>query len=63
MRDRPDTEKEQYRASCLNVRHSIEMIESSLIIQHDEEQGLAVVGAMYHIDTGEVEFLTDDNEV
>ena len=50
-------ETDPYKASCLNVQHSIEVIESSLAIQHDEELGLAVVGAMYHIDTGEVEFL------
>ena len=46
-----------YEASCLNVRHSIEEIESSLIIQHDEEAGLKVVGAIYDIESGEVCFL------
>ena len=46
-----------YEASCLNVRHSIEAIESSQIIRHDEEEGLRVLGAVYDIETGEVHFL------
>ncbi|HAE45042.1 MAG TPA: carbonic anhydrase [Lachnospiraceae bacterium] len=46
-----------YEASCLNVRHSIEAIESSLIIRHDEEEGLKVIGAVYDIESGEVQFL------
>ena len=45
-------------ASCLNVRHSVQEIEKSLCI-HDikTETGLRVVGAMYHIEDGSVEFL------
>lgn len=47
-----------YEASCLNVKHSIEMIESSIVIQLDEEEeGLQIVGAMYDIKTGEVTFM------
>lgn len=49
--------KDPYKASCLNVKRSIDLIESSLIIQKDEEKGLRVLGAMYDIETGEVEFL------
>ena len=32
------------------------MIESSLEIQKDEEDGLRVVGAIYHIENGTVDF-------
>lgn len=46
-----------YEASCLNIRHSVEAIESSKIIQHDEEEGLRVIGAIYDIESGEVRFL------
>lgn len=51
-------ETDPYRASCLNVRHSREVIESSLTIcKNEEENGLKVVEAIYHIDTGLVEVL------
>lgn len=51
-------ETDDYRASCLNVAHSIQIIESSLEIQREEaEDGLRVVGAMYRIESGLVEFL------
>ncbi|MDO4803491.1 MAG: carbonic anhydrase [Lachnospiraceae bacterium] len=46
-----------YEASCLNVRHSVQVIESSQIIRHDEEEGLKVLGAVYDVETGEVHFL------
>ena len=47
-----------YKASCLNVRHSVQEIEKSLCIHNiEEETGLRVVGAMYHIEDGSVEFL------
>ena len=51
-------ETDPYKASCLNVRHSVQEIEKSLCI-HDikAETGLRVVGAMYHIEDGSVEFL------
>lgn len=51
-------ETDDYKACCLNVKHSIETIESSLEIQYDEkEYGLRVIGALYHLEDGEVEFL------
>ena len=51
-------EKDPYKASCMNVRHSVQEIEKSLCIHHmEEENGLRVVGAMYHIEDGSVEFL------
>ncbi len=49
-------EKNDYRAALLNVRQSVRIIESSLEIQKDEEEGLMVVGAMYKLDDGTVEF-------
>ena len=51
-------EKNEFKACCLNVRHSCEVIERSLKIQKDEKEfGLQVLGAIYHLDSGEVEFL------
>ena len=51
-------EKDEVRACCLNVKHSCEIIEHSLQIQKDErEYGLKVLGAIYHLESGEVEFL------
>ncbi|MBP3876752.1 MAG: carbonic anhydrase [Lachnospiraceae bacterium] len=49
--------KDPYKACCLNVKRSIDLIESSLVIRKDEEEGLAVIGAMYDIETGKVEIL------
>ena len=51
-------ETDRYKASCLNVRHGVETIrrefgkESGLSME-----GLEIVGAMYHVETGEVEWL------
>ena len=53
-------ETDDYRACCLNVKHSIKMIEESLEIRQEEEHGLQVIGALYHLNTGEVEFLPRD---
>lgn len=51
-------EKDDYRACCLNVQRSVAMIEHSLDIQHlEEEDGLRVMGALYHLEDGRVEFL------
>lgn len=51
-------EKDDYRACCLNVRRSVRVIEESLDIQREEhEHGLKVLGALYRLSTGEVEFL------
>ncbi|MGN0616294.1 carbonic anhydrase [Ruminococcus flavefaciens] len=51
-------EKDEVKACCLNVKHSCELIEHSLQIQKDErEYGLKVLGAIYHLESGEVEFL------
>ncbi len=51
-------EKNEFNACCLNVKHSCKIIEHSLQIQKDEQEyGLKVLGAIYHLETGKVEFL------
>lgn len=51
-------EKDERKACEKNVWQSIQMIEHSLEIHHIEDEiGLRVVGAMYDIETGEVEFM------
>lgn len=50
-------EKNEFRACCLNVAHSVEVIDSNVDIKHLEEEGLMVVGAIYHLEDGRVEFL------
>lgn len=50
-------ERDPYRASCLNVKHCVSTIESSLMIQQEEKEGLVVAGAIYDIETGEVKLL------
>lgn len=50
-------ETDDYTACCLNVRHSIKMIEESLEIQQEEQHGLRVCGALYRLEDGRVEFL------
>ena len=48
-------EKDDYTACCLNVRHSVKMIEDELKIS--DEQDIKVCGALYHLEDGRVEFL------
>lgn len=51
-------EADACKASCLNVKHSVEKIESGLgIPAGGEKNGVKVVGAIYHIEDGSVEFL------
>ena len=50
-------ETDDFKACCLNVQRSIDMIEHSLEIHQIEEEGLRVVGAVYHIEDGRVEFI------
>ncbi|NLT10497.1 MAG: carbonic anhydrase [Ruminococcus sp.] len=51
-------EKDEVKACCLNVKYSCDIIEHSLQIQKDEkEYGLKVLGAIYHLESGRVEFL------
>lgn len=51
-------ETDGYKASCLNVEHGIRKIKENLPGLNDENsQGPKVVGAVYHINDGHVEFL------
>ena len=51
-------ETDDYKAACLNVRHGVEEIKNAFK-EHPEIQSdeLAVIGAVYHIDTGIVDWL------
>ncbi len=50
-------ETDNLKACCLNVEHSIHRIESNLDIRRmEKEKGLKVMGAVYHIEDGRVEF-------
>ncbi len=49
-------EKDEEKACWLNVRHSISVIENSLAITKEEEHGLKVIGAVYRLEDGAVEF-------
>ncbi len=56
-------EKDAFKASCLNVRHGVERIRHELEIHPiEDEKGLEVIGAIYHIEDGTVEFLPDGEE-
>lgn len=51
-------ESDPYLAACLNVKSCEVEIEASLEIQKVEHQeGLRVIGAMYHLENGVVDFL------
>jgi len=49
-------EKDEYKACCLNVRRSVSLIEEGLK-EMVEKGELKVCGAVYHIDSGKVEFM------
>ena len=49
-------ETDAYKACCLNVRHSMAIIEHSFAIHQAEEAGLRVIGAVYHLENGHVDF-------
>lgn len=50
-------EKDEVKASCLNVQNSVAVIREDPEVKHLEENGLKVMGALYHLESGEVEFL------
>ena len=51
-------EKDPYKAACMNVKVCEKEIEASLEIQEVEHvEGLKVIGAMYHLENGIVDFL------
>ena len=49
-------ERDDYKACCLNVRRSVDVIESGFEIHREEEHGLKVIGAIYRLADGRVEF-------
>lgn len=51
-------EKDDFKASCMNVKHGVETIRHELEIHpiHDPK-GVEVAGAIYHIEDGRVEFI------
>jgi len=52
------TETDEFTACCMNVKHSVDMIESNIDIKKlENENGLVVCGAIYNIENGKVEFL------
>lgn len=51
-------ERNEFKACCLNVARSVKIIDENIDIKHLEEEGLKVVGAIYHIEDGRVEFLS-----
>lgn len=57
------TEKDELQACCLNIKHSVKMIEENADIQHLEiDNGLKIIGAIYHLDTGVVNFFENKAE-
>lgn len=57
IKDAIGDERDEYKACCLNVKHSIKIIENSFEIHREEEHGLKVIGAVYRLETGKVDFL------
>ncbi len=56
-------EKDDFKASCMNVRHGVRRIRHELEIHPiEDEKGLEVIGAIYHVEDGTVEFLPDDED-
>lgn len=50
-------EKDELKASCLNVERAVTMVRDGLKLGDEKEDGVKVCGAIYHIDSGKVEFL------
>ena len=51
-------ERDDFKASCLNVKHGVDRIRHEFEIHPiPDEEGLEVVGAIYHVEDGRVEFL------
>lgn len=55
IREAIGEEKDELRACCLNTERSVSVIKNSLKL--DENSDTKVYGALYHIDSGKVEFL------
>lgn len=50
-------EKDEYKAACLNVQHVVKVIEENNDMRILEDNGLMVVGAIYHLESGKVDFM------
>ena len=54
-------EKDDYKASCLNIRHGVQRIRREFQIHPiEDDRQIEVVGAIYHVEDGSVEFLKDE---
>ena len=54
-------EKDDYKASCLNIRHGVQRIRHEFQIHPiEDDRQIEVVGAIYHVEDGSVEFLKDE---
>ena len=49
-------ERDPYKACCLNVTHAVEKLKQEFG-EHPEIADICIEGAVYHIDTGKVEWL------
>ena len=49
-------ENDEYKACCMNIMQSVSIIEKSFEINREEERGLKVIGALYHTESGKVDF-------
>ena len=54
------SEKDPYKAGCLNVKRSVSLIVQNLCDTCEDKAGLDVVSAMYHLDTGLVDFFEEN---
>lgn len=50
-------ESDEYKATILNVRHSVQVIRENIDIIKLKENGLQVIGGIYHLADGHVDFL------
>ena len=54
------SEKDPYKAGCLNVNRSVALIVQNLCDTCEDTAGLDVVGAMYNLETGLVDFFEEN---
>lgn len=55
------SEKDDYKASCLNIRHGVQRIRHEFQIHPiEDDRQIEVIGAIYHVEDGSVEFLKDE---
>ncbi len=50
------SEKDDIKACCLNIHQSVEAVKDGMKHLVEAEDGLKVIGAIYHIEDGKVEF-------